>query len=291
MVLCWRSADAKEVEILVLRHQLAVLRRQDPRPRLQPQDRALLAALSRLLAQPPMVDLRGHARDAAWVASPHGAPTLDHPAMPRGRPPVPDQVRSLIVRLDTENPRWATSGSAGSCCALASCLGQLHRKGSCAPTASSRATSGFHHVAVVPAPPGSRHRGLRLPHRGYRVPATAVRAVHPAAQPTRAPRWRAREPHRCVGCPASPQPCRRARRGSAVRFLIRDRDSRFTRAFDDVWRTVGTEVILTPIQAPNAIAVAERWVGTVRRECLDHPDRRPPAAASRPSDLRRALSR
>ena len=49
MVLCWRSAGAKEVEILVLRHQLAVLRRQHPRPRLQPQDRALLTALSRLL--------------------------------------------------------------------------------------------------------------------------------------------------------------------------------------------------------------------------------------------------
>jgi hypothetical protein len=49
MVLCWRSAEANEVEILVLRHQLAVLRRQHPRPRLQPLDRALLAALSRLL--------------------------------------------------------------------------------------------------------------------------------------------------------------------------------------------------------------------------------------------------
>jgi putative transposase len=57
---------------------------------------------------------------------------------------------------------------------------------------------------------------------------------------------------------------------TAVRFLIRDRDSKFTRAFDDVWRGLGAEVILTPIQAPNANAVAERWVGTVRQECLDH---------------------
>jgi len=52
-------------------------------------------------------------------------------------------------------------------------------------------------------------------------------------------------------------------------FLIRDRDAKFTRAFDDVWRSTGTEVILTPVQVPNANAVAERWVGTVRRECLD----------------------
>jgi transposase InsO family protein len=57
---------------------------------------------------------------------------------------------------------------------------------------------------------------------------------------------------------------------TAVRFLIHDRDSKFTRAFDDIWRAVGAEVIRTPIQAPNANAVAERWVGTVRRECLDH---------------------
>jgi Integrase core domain len=57
---------------------------------------------------------------------------------------------------------------------------------------------------------------------------------------------------------------------TAVRFLLRDRDRKFTRAFDDHWRAAGAEVIRTPIQAPNANAVAERWVGTVRRECLDH---------------------
>jgi putative transposase len=57
---------------------------------------------------------------------------------------------------------------------------------------------------------------------------------------------------------------------AGFRFLLRDRDSEFTRAFDDLWRAVGAEVIRTPIQAPDANAVAERWVGTVRRECLDH---------------------
>jgi putative transposase len=56
---------------------------------------------------------------------------------------------------------------------------------------------------------------------------------------------------------------------TAFKFLIRDQDTKFTRAFDDVWRSTGTEIILTPAQAPNANAVAERWVGTVRRECLD----------------------
>jgi putative transposase len=59
-------------------------------------------------------------------------------------------------------------------------------------------------------------------------------------------------------------------RAAAFRFLIRDRDTRFTRAFDDVWRSTGVQIICTPIRAPNANAVAERWVGTVRQECLDH---------------------
>jgi transposase InsO family protein len=56
---------------------------------------------------------------------------------------------------------------------------------------------------------------------------------------------------------------------TAFRFLIRDRDAKLTRTFDDVWRSTGVEVIGTPVQAPNANAIAERWVGTVRRECLD----------------------
>jgi putative transposase len=59
-------------------------------------------------------------------------------------------------------------------------------------------------------------------------------------------------------------------RAAAFRFLIRDRDTKFTRAFDDVWRSTGAEIICTPIRAPNANAIAERWIGTVRRECLDH---------------------
>jgi putative transposase len=73
-----------------------------------------------------------------------------------------------------------------------------------------------------------------------------------------------------VGRPASPQPPRHLDDdATAVRFLIRDRDRKFTQAFDDSWHAVGAEVIGTPIQAPNANPVAERWVGTVRRECLD----------------------
>jgi putative transposase len=56
---------------------------------------------------------------------------------------------------------------------------------------------------------------------------------------------------------------------SAPRFLVRDRDSTFTRAFDDVLASDGIQTITTPIQAPNANAFAERWVRTVRQECLE----------------------
>ncbi len=106
ILLCFQSAEAKEIEILVLRHELTVLRRQHPRPRLQPTDRALLAALSRLLPRArwpvflvrPETLLRWHRRMARrrWT----------YPATRTGRPPLPDDIQQLIVRLTRENPRW-----------------------------------------------------------------------------------------------------------------------------------------------------------------------------------------
>src|SRR6266487_3142005 len=106
VLLCFRSAEAKEIEILVVRHELAVLRRQHPRPGMQPKDRALLAALSRLLPRARWsvflvrseTLLRWHRRMVRrrWT----------YPTISKGRPPVSDEVQQLVVRLARENPRW-----------------------------------------------------------------------------------------------------------------------------------------------------------------------------------------
>jgi hypothetical protein len=158
-------------------------------------------------AQAPMVGFRGHARDAASMAPPHGAPTLDlsgHSARPTTalrQGADPDRAaghREPAVGLSA-HPRGAAAPWLPG-------LGQLHRQSPARQRPPAGAATGLHHLAVVPTPAGCRHRGLRLPHRGHRVPATAVRAVlHPAPQPACAPRRRHRQPHRCLGRAASPQ--------------------------------------------------------------------------------------
>ena len=101
-----RGLDVKDIELLVLRHELAVLRRQVARPRLRAADRALLAAAACHLPRPsrgarlvtPRTLLRWH---RALVRR-----KWRQRAGQRGRPPVPAEVRALVLRLARENPRW-----------------------------------------------------------------------------------------------------------------------------------------------------------------------------------------
>jgi putative transposase len=106
LVLLARGDAAKDMEILVLRHQLKVLRRQTPRPKLEPADRALLAAVSRVLPRSrwscflvrPETLLRWHRRLVA------GAWTYPHRLT--GRPALNPEAQQLIVRMARENPTW-----------------------------------------------------------------------------------------------------------------------------------------------------------------------------------------
>jgi hypothetical protein len=119
LVLLARGDAAKDLEILVLRHQLAVLRRQTPRPRLEPTDRAVLAAISRALPRArwscffvrPETLLRWHRRLVA------GAWTYPHRGT--GRPPLDQELQQLIIRLAKENPRWGYQRIKGELLGLA----------------------------------------------------------------------------------------------------------------------------------------------------------------------------
>jgi transposase InsO family protein len=231
---------------------------------MHPKDRALLAALRRLLPRArwsvflvqPETLLRWHRRMVGrrWT----------YPSKSKGRPPISEQVQQLVVRLARENPRWATSGSMVSCCGLAGECRPARSAGFCAPTALTRASACLDELAVVPAPADFFTVDTVLLRRGYAlfVIELGSRRVHLGGvtdHPTGL--WVAQQARNLVTVLGD--------QATAFRFLIRDRDAKFTRTFDDVWRSTGAEVIGTPVQAPNANAVAERWVGTVRRECLD----------------------
>jgi hypothetical protein len=112
----WNRSDrSKDLEILILRHQLKVLRRKSPRPRLRNIDRALLAGLARMLSRErwtgallvsPETLLRWHREliKKKWTYGRTKKP---------GRPPIDPQVRALILRMARENPRWGCARISG----------------------------------------------------------------------------------------------------------------------------------------------------------------------------------
>jgi putative transposase len=165
----------------------------------------------------------------------------------------------------------AMSGSSVNSPASVSASRQRRSPRSCAKPACFRpalAPSSAGASSCVPTPLDHR---LRLFHRRDALARTPLCAL--------LPRTRHAACH-FAGCTASPdghwtaQQARQlawslSERATPARFLIHDRDSKFSRAFDEVFQSEGVEIIRTPFRAPKANAFAERWVGTVRRDCLD----------------------
>jgi len=272
LALLVRGDAAKDLEILVLRHQLAVLRRQTPRPRLEPADRALLAAVSRVLPRSrwscffvkPDTLLRWHRRlvAGAWT-SPHRQ---------TGRPPLDTHVQQLIVRLARENPRWGYQRIQG----------ELQRLGVQVSATAIRSTLRRHGLDPAPRRTATTWRAfLRQQAAGiiacdfFTVDTIWLRRLYVLFFIE----LDTRRVH-LAGATANPNGlwvAQQARnlllvlgeRGRRVRFVVRDRDAKFCGSFDDVFGFEGAEVLVTPVQAPRANAYAERWVRTVRAECLD----------------------
>jgi putative transposase len=273
LALLARSSAAKDAELLMLRHEVVVLRRQVSRPRVDWADRALLAGLARLLPRPswdrlfvrPETLLRWH-QDLVrrrW-SYPSG----------RGRPAVAAELRVLVVRLARENPTWGYRRVHGELCRL----GYMGRIG------ASTVWTILHRAGVEPAPNRSALTWRQL----LRAQAESVLAIDFFTVDTvflqrlyvlfvlevasRRVHVLGMTPH-----PAAEWVTQQARnllmvledRVGQIRFLVRDRDAKFAAAFDAVFVAEGIKVLRTPVRAPRANAYAERWVGTVRRELLD----------------------
>jgi putative transposase len=270
----FQDCAARDIELLVLRHEVRVLRRQTKRTVWQSGDRIVLAALSRRLPRTnwrcfpvrPETLLRWHRelvrRKWAGFGQRRGS----------GRPPLSADCRDLVVRLARENPRWGYQRIRG----------ELLKLGCLVSATTIQATLRQHKVPPAPRRGGLSWRAF-LSAQAQAVLACDFFTVETIRLRTLYVLFFIEVRTRRVflaGCteqPSSGWVTQQARNlaweladaGVPVKLLIRDRDSKFPPAFDAVFAGQGVRVARTPVRAPRANAQAERWVGTVRRDCLD----------------------
>jgi putative transposase len=273
MVLRRRSGREKEIEILLLRHQLRVLERQVARPMLTPADRVLLAAFIRVLPRrawktsllwTPATLLRWHRElvSRRWT----------YPRRRPGRPPTRADVRALVVRLARGRTRAGAIGGSraswsGSVKLAASTVWTILREAGIEP-APKRLEQNWSEFLRAQA--ASIFEGDFLTvdtlflKRFYVLFSSSLRpgaSTWPGSRPKPDGRWVTEQARNLL--------MELGDKAIRPRFLVRDRDGKFTREFDEVFRSEGIRVIKAPVRAPKARAHAERWVGSVRRECLD----------------------
>jgi len=267
-----READ-KDVELVVLR-QVRVLERQlHRRVQYRPVDRTLLAALSRLL---PRERWRAFLVTLATLLRWHREAGRRKWRVWRrrrgpGRPPMSPQLVELIVRLGRENRTWG-------CVRI---QGELRKLGIRVGATSVRRVLRRHGQGPAPRGGPTWTEFLRAQAKGilatdfFSVGTVLLKRLYVLF----AIEHVSRRAH-LLGVTDHPgdafvtQVARDlvgdlAEAGRPVKFLIRDRDTKFTASFDEVFRSEGAEVIKAPVRAPQANALAERFVRTVRTECVD----------------------